>query len=102
MYVLIVRPLVVMCPKHLFVSHRTHNDIVDAQRSLFTALMCVRVEHVYRIIPSDCRRAVVEDNFERVLRRNRGSSSCSTMTSQGGRATVGSQISALTAFPVGF
>ena len=69
---IVVRPLTVMSSKHVLIPHRTHTFIVDVQPTLSTATVCVRVEHVNRIMPSTCRPAVVvEHSIERVLCRQR-------------------------------
>ena len=73
----VVRPLIVVTPKHVLVPHRAHRFIIDVQpgfaaatATALRAAISVRVQHIERIVPAACGHAMmVEHAIERVARR---------------------------------
>jgi hypothetical protein len=48
-----------VAPKYVLLPHRAQSFIVDAQPTIPTAAVFVRVEHVDRIVPAACRSTMV-------------------------------------------
>jgi hypothetical protein len=71
----LVRPLIVVSPKHARMIHRTHSFIVNVQPSLCIATVYVRVKYINRMTTFTCRLALVAEYSTQRVSRRRGSSS---------------------------